>query len=572
MTKAATPSRHSGIVAAVRGVRAAWRQSLQLRVVSTTLLFSVMVVGLLGALLLARVSAGVVDAKERASVTEGEAGHAEAQGILDAADTGATTPSATQLVDAVATSLAGRAGNSGLYEVLLLSTGPRTGAEAPERGTNLVAESSVPNDLRQQVVAERRIAWTYTELRYLDGRVVPGLAVGSTLSVPGVGLYELYQLFPLTQEQATLDLVRRVLGVIALLLIVGLVALAWLVTRQVVTPVRQAAQTADRLSSGHLQERMTVRGEDDLARLARSFNAMAAGLQEQIRRLESLSRFQQRFVSDVSHELRTPLTTIRMAADVLYEDRDTFDAATSRTAELLQTQLDRFEALLTDLLEISRFDAGAVALDVEPIDLRLLCRRAIEAAQPLADKRSTEIVFEEPESPCVAEADPRRVERIVRNLLVNAIEHGQSRPVTISMAASEHAAAIVVRDHGVGLRPGDASLVFNRFWRADPSRARTLGGTGLGLAISLEDAHLHGGWLEAWGVAGDGSQFRLTLPRIAGTELTSSPVPLEPADGSTRVPLPTRTAPRPSFVPAEPSAQDDAAHAGVAEPVGESRA
>lgn len=554
MTQAAPPRSEQGLVAAVRRVRAAWRQSLQTRVVSTTLLFSVLVVGLLGALLLARVSAGVVEAKERASVAEAEAGHGDAQRILDAADTGATTRSATQLVDAVATSLANRAGNSGYYEVLLLSTGPRLGAEAPERGTNLVTEASVPADLRERVVAERRIAWTYTELRYLDGRVVPGLAVGSTLSVPGAGPYELYQLFPLTQEQTTLDLVRRVLGVIAALLIVGLVALAWLVTRQVVTPVRQAARTADRLSSGHLQERMAVRGEDDLARLARSFNDMAASLQEQIRRLESLSRVQQRFVSDVSHELRTPLTTIRMAADVLYEDRASFDATTARAAELLQTQLDRFEALLTDLLEISRFDAGAAVLEVEPIDLRELCRRALDAVAPLAERRSTECRFEEPAAACIAEVDPRRVERIVRNLLVNAIEHGLGRPVTIAIGADPTSVAITIRDHGVGLRPGEASLVFNRFWRADPSRARTIGGTGLGLAISLEDAHLHGGWLEAWGVAGAGSQFRLTLPRTAGADLTESPLPLEPADGSTRVPLPKGAAPRPvTPVAGEPS-------------------
>lgn len=563
MSKAAAPPPvEPGIVAAVRRVRAAWRQSLQMRVISTTFLFSVLVVGLLGALLLARVSAGVVDAKEHTSVAEADAGHAESQRILDASDTGASTRSATQLVDAVASSLAARAGNPGLYEVLLLSGGSRTGAEAPERGTNLVAESSVPTDLRERVLADRRIAWTYTELRYLDGRVVPGLVVGSTLSVPGVGLYELYQLFPLTQEQGTLDLVRRVLAVIALLLVIGLVALAWLVTRQVVTPVRQAARTADRLSSGHLQERMAVRGDDDLARLARSFNGMAAGLQEQIRRLESLSRVQQRFVSDVSHELRTPLTTIRMAADLLYEDRVSFDSATARSAELLQTQLDRFEALLTDLLEISRFDAGAVVLDVEPIDLRLSIHRSLEASQPLADKRSTTCIFDEPDSACVAEVDTRRVERILRNLLINAIEHGQGRPVTIELGMDDSSIAVTVRDRGVGLRPGDTSLVFNRFWRADPARARTIGGTGLGLAISLEDAHLHGGWLEAWGVAGGGSQFRLTLPRVAGTELTSSPLALEPHDASTRVPLPKGRSSRPQLVAEESNAL----------PVGETRA
>src|SRR5205085_11386980 len=139
--------------------------------------------------------------------------------------------------------------------------------------------------------------------------------------------------------------------------------IAWLVTRQIVKPVQHTARIAEMLSAGRLQERLAIRGVDELAKLGTSFNKMADNLQRQIRELEDLSRVQRRFVSDVSHELRTPLTTVRMAADVLHEARDSFDSATARSAELLQTQLDRFEALLSDLLEISRFDAGAATLD-----------------------------------------------------------------------------------------------------------------------------------------------------------------------------------------------------------------
>jgi two-component system sensor histidine kinase MtrB len=235
-----------------------------------------------------------------------------------------------------------------------------------------------------------------------------------------------------------------------------------------------------------------------------------------------------------------------MAADVLHEARGEFEPATARSAELLQTQLDRFEALLSDLLEISRYDAGAAVLDAEPIDLREVVRRVVEASEPLADRRNTEIRLDLPAQPCTAEADPRRVERALRNLLVNAIEHGESRPVDLVVACDEHSVAVGVRDHGVGLRPGEAALVFNRFWRADPARARTLGGTGLGLAIALEDARLHGGWLEAWGQPGDGAHFRLTLPRRAKADLTSSPLPLEPADAKAnrRVPLTVGARPR----------------------------
>jgi two-component system sensor histidine kinase MtrB len=202
----------------------------------------------------------------------------------------------------------------------------------------------------------------------------------------------------------------------------------------------------------------------------------------------------------------------------------------ARSAELLQAQLDRFEALLGDLLEISRFDAGAAVLETETTDLREVAQIAVDGALPLAERRGSTLVLDTPATPCTADVDPRRIERILRNLVVNAIEHGEGRPITLTVAASEDAVAVAVRDRGVGLRPGDSALVFNRFWRADPARARTIGGTGLGLSISLEDAHLHGGWLQAWGVPGQGSQFRLTLPRRVGTELDASPLPLEPPD------------------------------------------
>jgi two-component system sensor histidine kinase MtrB len=228
-----------------------------------------------------------------------------------------------------------------------------------------------------------------------------------------------------------------------------------------------------------------------------------------------------------------------MAADVLHESREEFDSATARSAELLQTQLDRFEALLADLLEISRFDAGAAMLDAVPGDLRDTVNSVVEALSPLAERSHTEIRVHLAQEPATAEYDPRRVDRILRNLLANAIEHGEGRPIDISVGSSTDAVAVVVRDHGTGLRPGESSLVFNRFWRADPSRVRSIGGTGLGLPIALEDARLHGGWLQAWGAPGDGASFRLTLPRSGGTELHSSPLPLEPADAQTgrRMPL-----------------------------------
>jgi two-component system, OmpR family, sensor histidine kinase MtrB len=340
---------------------------------------------------------------------------------------------------------------------------------------------------------------------------------------------ELYYAFPLDQEAESLSLFRSTVVISGIALTLFVVGIALLVTRLVVDPVRRAAGIAQRLAEGQLEERMVVRGEDDLARLATSFNAMADSLQRQITQLESLSQLQQRFTSDVSHELRTPLTTVQMAADVLYESRADFPPHVARSAELMHTELDRFEALLTDLLEISRYDAGAAVLDWEPTDLGALVRRVAAGMSALAERHGCELTVSGPAQDVIAEVDARRVERILRNLVGNAIEHGTGQPVEITWAANRTAAAVTVRDHGVGLSAAEAQHVFDRFWRADPSRVRTVGGSGLGLSISLEDARLHGGWLQVWGQPGAGAQFRLTLPLAAGTDLTSSPLPLRPA-------------------------------------------
>jgi two-component system sensor histidine kinase MtrB len=291
-----------------------------------------------------------------------------------------------------------------------------------------------------------------------------------------------------------------------------------------------AAQTAGRLAGGELSERIKVTGEDDIALLGESFNDMANSLQQQIQRLENLSRLQQRFTSDVSHELRTPLTTIRMAAELLYGRREDFAPELARSVELLTNELDRFESLLADLLEISRHDAGAAHLETEQVDIRGIVERAVAAAEPLAERHGVEIRAQLGNKPVIAEVDARRVERVLRNLLGNALDHAEGRPVTVRVGADEASVAVTVRDEGVGLRPGEAALVFNRFWRGDPSRSRLTGGTGLGLAISLEDVRLHHGWLQAWGMRGRGAVFRMTLPRVAGGPLHSSPLPLEPPE------------------------------------------
>lgn len=412
------------------------------------------------------------------------------------------------------------------------------GGSIDSGGLNL---ASVPTKLEKHFDGVNRgTAWTYGRIQGTDPEGTTyseaGIVAGSQVVLPSDGAtYTLYFLFPLDEEQETLSLVTRALLTAASLMVLLVGAITWLVTRQVVTPVRMARRVAERLAAGHLQERLRVTGEDDLARLAYSFNQMATNLQRQIRQLEELSWVQRRFVSDVSHELRTPLTTVRMAGDMLHDARDGFDAPAARAAELLQDELDRFENLLVDLLEISRFDAGAAVLETEDVDLVDLAHDVVLACQPLADSRGVRIVVEHPDGPVHAEVDIRRVERILRNLVTNAIDHAvpddATDPVLVRLAGDDEAAAITVRDHGIGLAPGEAAMVFNRFWRSDPARARTSGGTGLGLAIALEDAHLHGGWLQAWGRPRSGAQFRLTVPRHAGGAINRSPLTLAP-DGA----------------------------------------
>jgi two-component system sensor histidine kinase MtrB len=506
-----------------------WRSSLQFRVVSTTMVLGLVVILLLGSYLYQSISRGLEQDRIASASIEASGLASEAQQAFDATDSTESAADLGQFArDLVQQKLASPGSDRSRQVILTRSKGNRSAESVATVLSGDQGLPTIPDDMREAVSANPRRQ--QVKLIAIDdpetNEAVPAVLVGSQIELPLAGKYDLYFIYPMQREQQTLALITNTFafGGVALVLLVG--AVAWVVTRQVVIPVRRAAVVAERLSSGRLNERMSVRGEDDLAMLGKSFNEMADSLQTQIRQLEGLSRVQQRFVSDVSHELRTPLTTIRMAADLIHDSRVGFDPAVARSAELLQNELDRFEELLADLLEISRFDAGAAALDAEATDLRDSIDHAVEAAGPIATRRGS-VIRVDAHGDCVAEIDSRRVERILRNLVVNAVEHGEGRPVEVTVRGNESAVAIAVRDHGVGLRPGEAALVFNRFWRADPARARTTGGTGLGLAISLEDARLHDGWLQAWGEPGAGSVFRLTLPRRAGQPIDDSPLPLQ---------------------------------------------
>jgi two-component system sensor histidine kinase MtrB len=520
---------------AVVKMRQRWHRSLQLRVVGTTLVISATMIAVLGFFLTEQIADGLLLNAKNSAGAQALTGLSTAR-----SQAGLTSPppngqAAMQFMESIASQLQPTNGTASYSVAIGLNTDLAAVAGYPEWASSFDAAATLPSALLNNVQQEQAAVehgktdslmyYAPTTLLVTAGaQGIPALAFG----VPLGNSYQLYFVFPLTEEQQTLQLVQTTLVAAGIALVILLAAIASLVTRWVVLPVRHAARAAQRLSDGKLEERMVVGGADDLAALATSFNDMAASLQEKLYQLEELSKAQRQFVSDVSHELRTPMTTIRMAAEILFDSREELDAVAARSTELLQSQIERFESLLTDLLEISRHDSNVAVLDPEPADLCDIVRRSADDAQQLAERRGCRIEFRLPVQACMAEVDRRRVERILRNLLVNAVEHGEGRDVVVTLAADRDAAAIAVRDHGVGLAPGEEQLVFERFWRADPSRARTTGGNGLGLAIALDDARLHGGWLQAWGEKGRGSVFRLTVPRTAGQPLAGSPLPLGP--------------------------------------------
>ncbi|BCN84775.1 MtrAB system histidine kinase MtrB [Prescottella equi] len=502
-----------------------WRRSLQLRVVVSALSLSLIVITILGVVLTSQLTDRLLDAKITAASEELD----RARGTVEAQLSGADDSGSLQVrLDAARLALTNResdagqtSGSAGTFDPVLIVPG-----DGPREPTSSGPAEQIPESLREFVRANQ-ISYQFATVNDPDGYSGPALIIGSP-TASDIATLELYLVFPLASEDSSLSLMRGTLLIGGAVLAVLLAAISMLVARQVVLPIRSASRIAVRFADGRLKERMPVRGEDDMARLAMSFNEMAESLSKQITQLEEFGNLQKRFTSDVSHELRTPLTTVRMAADLIHDSSDELDPVLKRSSELLVAELDRFESLLGDLLEISRHDAGVAELASEQLDLRMCARAAVSTVRHLAKETSTELIVDLPEEPVVAEVDPRRVERILRNLLANAIDHGEGKPVLLRLRADDDAAAFIVRDQGVGLRPGEEKLVFNRFWRSDPSRVRRSGGTGLGLAISVEDANLHNGMLEAWGEPGEGACFRLTLPRVRGRKVSRSPLPLKP--------------------------------------------
>lgn len=505
------------------------RNSLAFKVILSTVILSMGVVWITGSALNSRLSSGIKEVNLNSAVVE-------ARSTIFTADyrfllaQGEKDAIVQKVVDDVISSATTITSNENTREVVFMRSVGNTKEKNYEIASNLLDPKSIPKSLSERVRKGKDIVYQYTSMYYRSGINVPGLAIGQKVQIPGAGQYEMYIVFSLANQEKTLNLINTYLLISGIILLLLITLITWVVVRQVVKPVREAAQIAAEFTAGDFRQRMKVYSQDEISTLGNAFNEMAESLEQQIARLENLSRVQQRFVSDVSHELRTPLTTLRMASEVIHSSKDTFDPTVTRSAELLVAQLDRFERLLEDLLEVSRFDAEVAVLEAVDFDIVHLVNRCAEDLALVAKGRKTQIFVKSSEPIIMIKADIRRVERILRNLLANAIDHAEELQIDVQIVASEHDVAVGVRDYGVGLDESALTRVFDRFWRADPSRARTRGGTGLGLSIALEDARLHNGELEAWGRPGRGAHFVVTLPRRTWETIDRRLIALQPED------------------------------------------
>ena len=501
--------------------------SLALRVVVSTIFLSLLVVSITGSTLYSRLSTGIKQVNIYTAIIEARSTIFSAQYRLAIA-TGSPSDAVREIFSSVITSATTVGSNESGREVVILQVpGSSFGKANYEISSNLVSNSSIPEYLRNKVRNSDNLEYSYVQIDYAGSNSIDGFAVGQRISIPNDGDYEMYVLFSLTDQAATLALISNSLYLTGLALIILIALIIWIVVRQVVKPVRDAVRISQQFTDGDFSQRMQVKSDDEIASLGNAFNEMAESLQKQIARLENLSRVQQRFVSDVSHELRTPLTTLRMASEVIHNAREGFDPVITRSSELLIGQIDRFERLLEDLLEISRFDAEVAELEAVEFDICGSLERCIADLALVAKESGIEVNLNRPRDAVLVNGDIRRVERVVRNLLSNAIDHAEGKPIDVRIMASPEDVAIGVRDYGVGIETRMLNRVFDRFWRADPSRARTRGGTGLGLSIALEDARLHNGELEAWSEIGKGAHFVLYLPRRAGEQLHSRLISLK---------------------------------------------
>ena len=394
----------------------------------------------------------------------------------------------------------------------------------------------VPPELAERVAQHSELAYVYIRSPVLPGRM---LVVGAPIRIDqsDVGVQQAYFFYPLNFQEETLAKLSNFLLIVGAGLLAAVVILAAISIGRVLKPIQRARDVAEEIAAGNLAARIPqATSQDDFGKLAESFNRMTDNLAHKIGELEHVGSLQARFVSDVSHELRTPLATVRMAADYIHAARTGLPPDAQRAAVLLERELERFENLLEDLLEISRFDAGVINLEPVEVDLGGLLDEVVDALDPIAHGRKVDVALEVDRGqglPLVA-ADPRRLDRVFSNLVKNAIEHTVEGGVRIWLGRRDRDVVVSVADEGEGIPAEDLPHIFERFYRADVHRARTLGGTGLGLAIALENVNLHRGSIDVQSEVGHGSTFTVTLPAI-------DPKP-EPEDGQVAEPEPVPAA------------------------------
>jgi two-component system, OmpR family, sensor histidine kinase MtrB len=411
----------------------------------------------------------------------------------------------------------------------------RLGEAYPERDAHL--RGSLPAALVEGVAQGRSPGLTYVK------SPLPGsdhaLIVGTPIAITGE-TYQGYFFFPLSFQERTLILLVRILVTVGLVLLATTIVLTAVLTGRVLEPIRRARDVAEQVADGDLSARIDeATSTDDFGRLAESFNRMTGALAQKITELEDLSSLQARFVSDVSHELRTPLATVRMAADYIHSARAGLPPDAQRAAVLLERELERFENLLEDLLEISRFDAGVVVLDAVEVDLAGLLDEVVDALDVLAHNRevSMSLEIDRAGGPPLVAADPRRLDRVFNNLVKNAIEHTSAGEVRIKVERDDPWVVVTIEDEGEGIPEEDLQHIFERFYRADVHRARTQGGTGLGLAIALENVNLHRGDIDVVSQVDKGSVFTVRLPAMERRDDAEPDEPAEPEAPGPKVPV-----------------------------------
>ncbi|SDE20006.1 two-component system, OmpR family, sensor histidine kinase MtrB [Actinobaculum suis] len=491
-----------------------WRGSMIARVVVTVLLVGGLTAALTGAAVANQTRDRLYSGAVKSSTEQFESTRAQAQSTFDAQ----SAPTSGQLQQ-IATALVRSQYDAQIGVVgaaLLRTPGQTTGTyEVAEVATQAPAIGElISKEMRTSVPKGDGVYYQPVAIPKPGekGESSPGIVVGAPVRLPNAGNYEFYILYSLQNQEDTARMVTRILTTATVVMLLIVLISCVVVVRFVLRPVREASQNARRVAAGVFDVRMPEEGEDEIAQLGRSFNQMAESIDDQFTRLERLSRVQQNFVSAVSHELRTPVTTIRMAGQLIYDKRHELPDSLRRTAELQHDQLINLDTMLSDLLEISRYDAGGMKLSATRANLTEIARKVVESQVPLAIDNGVRVQIVEEGDPH-AKVDARRIERIIRNLVVNAIEHAEGGPVRVRVAGGPTAVAVEVSDRGIGLSKEQASHVFDRFWRADTSRVRKSGGTGLGLTIAREDALLHNGRLQAIGEPGVGSTFLLTVPR-----------------------------------------------------------